>query len=97
MRPSPVLGRDAAIVEKLADSADIDIGKSVRILELMIRDDREGWRIRGWVDAAKKILGQAMETTGEVREKAVGLIDYLGRRGYSEFGELLSKRSPEKE
>jgi hypothetical protein len=82
---------DHRVVEKLADIAHIDIAKSVRILDLMVRGDREGWHIDSWLDSAKKILEQAMKNNGEVREKAVALIDYLGRRGYSDFGTLLNR------
>jgi hypothetical protein len=81
---------DHRVVEKLADIADIDIAKSLRILDLMVRGDRQGWHIDSWLDSAKKILEQAMKNNGEVREKAVALIDYLGRHGYSDLGKLLN-------
>lgn len=82
---------DHRVVEKLADIAGVDIAKSVQILDLMVRGDQEGWHIDSWLDSAKKILEQAMKKNGEVREKAVALIDYFGRRGYSDFGILLNR------
>jgi hypothetical protein len=36
-----------------------------------------------------KVLGQAMRSDGDARSQAIKLIDFLGRRGYLEFGELL--------
>jgi len=80
---------DQAVAEKLAEIAHVDIVKSVRILDRMVRGDREGWRVDGWLDPAKKILGQAMKELGEARERSLALIDYLGRRGYTDFGQLL--------
>jgi hypothetical protein len=76
-------------LEKLANMAGVDVDKSVRILDKMLRADREGWRIHGLLDPAKRILEQAVRTPGDARDQAVVLIDFLGRRGYTEFGELL--------
>ena len=80
------------IIEKLANIAHIDIEKSVRILDLMVRGDKEGWHVHGWLDKAKEILEQAMQETGEACEKAEELINYLGRRGYYDVGKLLNKK-----
>jgi len=88
----PVPEPDHAIAEQLASIAQTDIMKTVRILDRMIRGDQSGWRIHGWLDPAKKILGLALSTGGSVREKADLLIDYLGRRGYTDFGKLLLER-----
>lgn len=86
---APTPEPDHAIAEKLAEIAHGDISKSVRILDRMIRGDREGWRIQSCLDPAKKILAQAIKASGEAKDQAVALIDYLGRRGYTEFGQLL--------
>ena len=55
----------------------------------MIRADKEGWRAYAWRESAMKILGIAMRGDDAAREVALKLIDYLGRRGDQEFGELL--------
>jgi hypothetical protein len=83
--PSPI----HEVAEKLADIASTDPTKSVRILDRMIRGDREGWHVHGWLDSAKKTLETAMAADGEARSIAESLIDHLGRRGYIQFGELL--------
>ncbi|MCK4626639.1 MAG: hypothetical protein KAV00_15075 [Phycisphaerae bacterium] len=80
---------DHAIVERLAEIAPVDIVKAVHILDRIIRGDQEGWRIHGWLESAKAIIEQAMKIPGEAREQAETLIDYLGRRGYTDFGKLL--------
>ncbi len=90
VKVNPITEPDRAVAEKLAEIAHVDVVKSVRILDKMVRADREGWRIHGWLDSAKRILEQARRTPGEACEEALALIDFLGRRGYTEFGKLLS-------
>jgi len=77
------------IVEDLAKQADVDIAASVKILDSLSRRDTVGWAIFGAKDAIKSILERAMRAGGDARIDAVELIDYLGRRGFIELGELL--------
>ncbi|MCJ7543644.1 MAG: hypothetical protein MUP47_03600 [Phycisphaerae bacterium] len=86
---TPTPEPDYAVAEKLAETAHIDLVKSVRILDRVVRWAQEGWRLHHWLDSAKVILKQAMITSGEAKEGATQLIDYLGRRGYTDFGDLL--------
>ena len=88
---NPIVEPDRAVGEKLAEIAHADVVKSVRILDKVVRADREGWRIHGWLDSAKRILELAAKTPGQGREQALALIDFLGRRGYTEFGKLLAR------
>ncbi len=88
---APTPEPDYAVAEKLAETAHVDLVKSVRILDRAVRCAQEGWRLHHWLDSAKQILGQAMGASGEAKERATQLIDYLGRRGYSDFGELLKR------
>jgi hypothetical protein len=81
---------DHAVVQDLARIAHLDIVRSVHILDRMIRGDREGWRIHGWFDEAKRILQTAMNTGGEAQTVAIDLINYLGRRGHTDFGSVLA-------
>ena len=81
---------DHLIGRRLGDIADVDVLKSVRILRQLVHGDQEGWRIYGWRDSARSILEQAMITPGEAHREAEQLINYLGRRGYSEYGKLLT-------
>ena len=78
------------VVERLAKIAQTDIVKSVRIVERMVKGDREGWRIHGWQEPARAILAQALEAGGAARSEAEQVIDFLGRRGYTDFGALLA-------
>ncbi len=86
---APTPEPDHRIGKRLAEIAHVDIRKSVRILDRMIRGDQEGWRLHTWRDQATEILRQAMKVDGEARDTAIALINHIGRRGYTEFGELL--------
>lgn len=90
---APTPEPDHAVVQQLARVAESDIARVVRILGRMIRADREGWRIHGWLDSARQILDTAMKAGGDARTEAERLIDYLGRRGHTGFGELLNSTS----
>lgn len=81
---------DSLIMEHLAGIAGEDVKLAVNILEELVQGDKEGWRVYGWRDDAKKILDLAMKSD-VVRVAAEHLINELGRRGYVEFGELLKR------
>jgi hypothetical protein len=79
-------------VERLATIAEAHaehVGAATRILDRMIRADNEGWRAYAWRESAMKILGLAVRGDDAARDVALRLIDYLGWRGYREFGNLL--------
>lgn len=83
---------DHVIADKLAELADVDLAKSTQILDKMIRGDKEGWRIHSWESGAMRILALALGAQGETQRIAAKLINYLGRRGYGQFGQLLTPR-----
>jgi len=79
---------DDLIVERLAEIGDNDIARSINVLDHLVRHD-EGWGMHTWQKQAMKLLHAGLQSEVVVRQKAVQLIDYLGRRGYVEFGTLL--------
>jgi hypothetical protein len=85
--PTPEPGH--LIAERLAKIGAVDIGCAISALDHLVRNDKDGWHTSGWSDSAEKILGLALAAGHNAREKAVMLIDHLGRRGYTEFGKLL--------
>jgi hypothetical protein len=89
VKVNPTPEPDDEVVEKLAEMASVDIIKAVKILDAMVRGDREGWRIESWKRQVRQILQMALGTSGEACETGRQLVNYLGRRGYIEFGELL--------
>jgi hypothetical protein len=86
---TPTPEPDHDIAKHLAEIAQTDIVRAVRILDRMVQGDREGWRIHGWLDAAKQTLETAIRAGGDARTHAAQVINYLGRRGHTSFGELL--------
>ena len=54
--PAPQPNMD--IVEHLADTVEVDLARSVRILRKLIEGDNEYWRIYSWQDSALSILLQ---------------------------------------
>src|SRR5262249_45095738 len=89
VKVNPTPEPDHMIAQRLAVIAHVDIEKSVQILDSMVRSDHEGWRIGGWLDSARQILAQALKTSGPAKEQALALINYLGRRGYTDIGKQL--------
>jgi hypothetical protein len=82
----PIPEPDHAVAKRLAEIAAVDVSRAVRIIDKMIHGDRQGWQIHGWRDSARKVLGLALEAGGDARQLAKGTLDYLGRRGYPDFG-----------
>ena len=87
---SPTPQPDEAVVKRLAVTAGTAPTRAMRILDRMVRADHEGWRIHGWRDSARTVLETGMRVGGAARAQAIQTIDYLGRRGYPDFGELLT-------
>lgn len=85
----PVPEPDDQIVGRLAEIAGEDVGTAIKILGSMVRKDKEGWHVHGWMESAKRILALALTASEPIREEAIQLINFLGRRGYVEFGTLL--------
>jgi hypothetical protein len=80
------------VVERMAQAVEDNVehvGVATRVLDRMIRSDKEGWRAYEWRVPAKSILRIAMLGGDPARSTALELIDHLGRRGYHEFGALL--------
>ena len=89
---NPTPEPDHEIIQQLEKICQADIAKAVRIVDLMARGDKEGWRTYTWKNEARQILEKAMKAGGEARIQGERVIDYLGRRGYTDFGDLLSLR-----
>ena len=75
------------VLEKLEGVVQSMPKEAVECLELMVRGDKEGWRIYGWQEHIKPILSKALQTVAA--STAEDLIHYLGSRGYLDFGDLL--------
>jgi hypothetical protein len=86
--PSP--HPDTEIVKTLSKICEVDLVRSVQILNTLVESDKERWHIYGWHDGAMSILSRALGDP-DAALQAEQLIDRLGRRGFLEFGELLKR------
>lgn len=80
---------DHAVAERLAQIADAEPLRVMRVLQRMVDADVEGWHLYGWAASARSILQSALEAGGASEVIARGTINSLGRRGVLEFGKLL--------
>lgn len=80
------IDRSNLVVGHLAELVTQMPNEVVEALHLIVEGKEESG-IYSWRDTAKEILGKALLTTA--KKSAEDLINYLGRLGYLEFGELL--------
>lgn len=83
--PEPV----ASVAQQLKEYGENDAQTALDILEQIVTHDAEGWRTRSFREAYRVILEGAMQAGGEYRERAVVLINKIGRMGDLELGKLL--------
>lgn len=85
------------VVSRLAEIAEADIERTIRILGRMVDEDKRGGKIWEWVDSSdnleplKSMLGKGLEH-GNSREEAIRIINEVGRRGFIKIGDLLRGR-----
>ena len=80
---------DKEIVDRLARFVDVSPRETIECLDLIAKSDKEGWGIHLWQDKARPILSKALKTNAA--EDVKSLINYLGRRGYFGFRDLLEQ------
>jgi hypothetical protein len=80
---------DRAVVDRLAEIASNDIAHATAILNLMLPAAEGSWRLWSWHEPAKTILQVAMTADEPTRKLARQVINRLGRRGLTDFGDLL--------
>ena len=83
---------DHEIVEHLRQLAASHSARVVEILGLLIDGDESGWRIQSWMGDATEILRACLAQPGAVSEVARGIVNRLGRRGFTGLGEVLRPR-----
>ncbi|MBN2446038.1 MAG: hypothetical protein JXO22_04900 [Phycisphaerae bacterium] len=90
---APKADPDHMILERLAALAQFDPARCARIVGALVDGDDEGWRISSWENDARTVLSIALQASGDAPTIARGVIDRLGRRGFLNFGKLLSHES----
>ena len=81
---------DNMIVEQLAKICPNEPLRAAQVIQMLVLGDMEGWRVSSWKSDAMKVLKVAILADGEARLVAEEVVDRLGRRGFSEFGELFA-------
>ena len=85
---------DHLIVERLASLAPTLPQKTIECLRLLVEGDKEGWKISGWRDELRSIVGTVISGNDlRAAEAAVDLVHYLGARSYRDLRDLIPKRS----
>jgi hypothetical protein len=80
------------VIERLAEVCKAFPQQGVECLRLMAEGDKEGWEISGWRDQARIILSTALQNPDPgVQAAAENVVNYFGKRGYSEFRSLLQR------
>jgi hypothetical protein len=83
---------DHLVVERLAGLAAIKPAQVIRCLSLMVEGDKEGWRIPGWLEHARTILINALNSgDAAAGQAATNLAHRFGARGYLHFRDLVSE------
>ena len=77
------------IMNWLVGLVDAHPAEVIQCVDRIVRGDKKGWSILAWRDALIKILRTAIASSA--KSEATNLINYLGQKGYSEFGSLLPK------
>lgn len=86
---APLAEPDDLIVEQLSKVCQHDPLHAVKVIQALVLGDTDGWRVSSWKDDAKIVLQEALRADKEASDVAKAVIDRLGRRGFSEFGQLL--------
>jgi len=86
---APIIEPHQDVMEKLAELVESYPEQVVHLVDRMVRADQMGWQVISCKVELKSILGAALSSGGDAKHKAERVIDYLGRRGGLEFGELL--------
>jgi 8-oxo-dGTP pyrophosphatase MutT (NUDIX family) len=81
------------VAEQLTKLAASHPLEPVQIFDVLARNDKEGWNVSHWEKEAWGALERALNSDDAKAKKiATDLIDFLGKRGYLRFGELLPGR-----
>ncbi|MGM3309628.1 hypothetical protein ACSQ6I_27215, partial [Anabaena sp. WFMT] len=82
---------DFLVLKRLTILADTMPESVVECLDLMIKKDNSSWDKYGWRNETRSILSKVIKSnSGQARQTAVDIIQYLGKRGNLEYRELLN-------
>lgn len=84
---------DHLVVERLAELSKVIPLLAVECLVLIVKSNKERWRISPFIKHMRIIIAAALQSTDDsTREVAEGLVESLGASGHLDFRNLLSGR-----
>jgi hypothetical protein len=83
------LSPDFAVAETFASLASKYPYEAVRVVHVLLEEDRDGWSIHGWNEHLDTILNAALGNGEDAKKEAVAMIDLLAVRGFRGYRNML--------
>lgn len=84
---------DFAVVEAFAQLAPRFPYEAVRVVHVLVEEDRDGWAIHGWNQHLRGILVEALNDGDKARREAEKMIELLVSKGHREYRHLATGRA----
>lgn len=63
--------------------------EAIRVVHVLLEEDRDGWSIHGWNQHLDTILQAALGYGEDAKKEAVAMIDLLAARGFRGYRNML--------
>jgi hypothetical protein len=83
------LSPDFAVAETFASLASKYPYEAVRVVHVLLEEDRDGWSVHGWNEHLDTILKAALSDGEDAKKEAVAMIDLLAVRGFRGYRNML--------
>ena len=83
------LSPDFAVAETFASLASKYPYEAVRVVHVLLEEDRDGWSIHGWNEHLDTILKAALRNGEDAKKEAGAMIDLLAVRGFRGYRNML--------
>jgi len=83
------LSPDFAVAETFASLASKYPYEAVRVVHVLLEEDRDGWSVHGWNEHLDTILKAALGDGEDAKKEAAAMIDLLAVRGFRGYRNIL--------
>ena len=83
------LSPDFAVAETFASLAIKYPYEAVRVVHVLLEEDRDGWSIHGWSEHLDTILKTALGSGEDAKKEAVAMIELLVGRGFRGYRNIV--------
>jgi hypothetical protein len=80
---------DFAVAERFASLAGKYPYEAIRVVHVLLDEDRDGWSIHGWNEHLDTILKAALRNGDDAKKEAFAMIDLLATRGFRGYRNML--------